>query len=507
MVTDTDHFMKLYKQEDFQSIPQNLRNEILNAITSNCENSNICSQYQDKEKLFLAWKTFFSGSRLSLKEFLGDHWSKLVFQHIVSCDHVVSDVNELILQSNEVNQERLCFLFELSESDWKPDLGIFLSKLPNLSHVTVNDFCDDDTISLIGRHCRQLSYLCVTLGPESFSEQQLSDDGFADLIDSQVERRTLKEINIANCFTSTVTAKTIINLGKVESLEKISLMWSHLVWMDLSMKFLGKDFSENRSVKVLAVKFGFDYYESSNNFISLSKGVHLISQVFPALDEFVVVNFYELNSEEDLETLTEKFGSKIKVVNVKKCRNLKKVEEMFPKVRKLELEIYMNPQVDPSLRFECLETLRINKEMFAIDFTLVHDILSLCSNIKTFGINSVSLSNYNEEKFIQLFNEKNHLHNLESFSLIFRSSCQITKSFLFCLLDNCRRIEKIENLLSWNLEHLDLDSLRQYEKVAMFARRSHWSLPWKGEDGKLFEVEGQHLALNNVVVGDLFDNF
>ena len=404
-----------------------------------------------------------------------------------------------------VFQERLCFLFELSESDWKPDLGVFLSRLPNLTSLTLNDFCDDDTISLVGRHCHRLSYLSVGLGPESFSEQQLSDDGFADLIDSQAEKRTLREINIANCFTSTLTAKTIINLGKVESLQKISLMWSHLIWMDLSMKFLGKDFTENKSVKVLGVKFGFDYYESSNNFISLSKGLNLISEVFPALEEFVVMNFCELDSEEDRETLKEKFGSKIQVVNIKKCRNLKTVEEMFPKVRKLELEIYMNPQVDPSLRFEYLEILNINKEMFAIDFQLIHDLLSLCRHIKTFRVNSVSMSNYNEEKFIQLFNEKNHLHNLETFSLIFRTSCQISKSFLFCLLENCRKLERIENLLTWSLEHLDLERLRRLGKVAMFARRSHWSLPWQAEDGRQFEVEGQHLG--PVQAEDLFDNF
>ena len=527
VMTDTDLFMQLYKHEDFQSIPQNLRNEIFDTISLNCEHSNVLSHYQDKEKLFLAWKTFFSGTKLSLKEFLGDHWSKLVFQHIIDSDGVF-DVNELVLQSNEVNQvtfelypnnnnsdakcpfqERLCFLFELSENDWKPDLGVFLSKLPNLTHVTLNDFCDDDTVSLIGRHCHQLTYLCVTLGPESFSEQQLSDDGFADLIDSQAERErpTLKEINIANCFTSTVTAKTIINLGKVKSLEKISLMWSHFIWMDLSMKFLGKAFTENRTVKVLAVKFGFDYYESSNNFISLSKGVNLISEVFPALDEFVVVNFYELNSEEDLETLKNKFGNKIKVVNVKKCRNLKKVEEMFPLVRKLELEIYMNPQVDANLRFECLENLSINKEMFAIDFQLIHDLLSLSSHIKIFRVSAVSMANYNEEKFIRLFTEKNHLQNLESFSLVFRTSCEITKSFLYCLLDHCKRLTKIENLLSWNLQHLELERLRESGKSAMFARRSHWSLPWRGEDGRMFEVEGQQLGGTSVVSEDLFDNF
>ena len=86
-------------------------------------------------------------------------------------------------------------------------------------------------------------------------------------------------------------------------------------------------------------------------------------------------------------------------------------------------------------------------------------------------------------------------------------SCEISHLFLYCLFENCKRIRKIENLLSWNLQHLDLDCLRQHGMAAMFARRSHWSLPWKGEDGRLFEVEGQHLHLSNVVAEDLFDNF
>ena len=104
VMTDTENFLRSYKDEDFQSIPQNLREEILNVIIRNCENSNTWSPYRDKDKLFTAWKTFFSGSTLTLKEFLGDHWSKLVFQHIVNSGDVVSEVTELLLQSNEVNQ-------------------------------------------------------------------------------------------------------------------------------------------------------------------------------------------------------------------------------------------------------------------------------------------------------------------------------------------------------------------------------------------------------------------
>ena len=47
-----------------------------------------------------------------------------------------------------------------------------------------------------------------------------------------------------------------------------------------------------------------------------------------------------------------------------------------------------------------MENLSINKEMFAIDFQLIHDLLSLSSHIKIFRVSAVSMANYNEEKFI-----------------------------------------------------------------------------------------------------------
>ena len=195
-----------------------------------------------------------------LDEFLGDHWSRLVFSHVVSSQEQFTAIKTLTLTSREVNQERLCFLFEISESKWKPELGSFLWRLPNLTHLTVNDFCDDDTVSMIGKHCHNLLYLRVSLGPESFSEQQLSDEGFSDLIEYQLARPSLREVDIADCFTSAVTAKTILNFAKLQTVVKLHVMWSHFIWMDLSIRFLGRDFGHNHAIKVLSVKFGFDNF-------------------------------------------------------------------------------------------------------------------------------------------------------------------------------------------------------------------------------------------------------
>ena len=61
-------------------------------------------------------------------------------------------------------QERLCFLFELKESRWKPQLRVMLHKLPNLTTVTLHDFCDDDTLSMVAHQCHHLANLTITLG-------------------------------------------------------------------------------------------------------------------------------------------------------------------------------------------------------------------------------------------------------------------------------------------------------------------------------------------------------
>ena len=47
---------------------------------------------------------FYPSDKLVLKEFLGHHWSKMVFSHIVNNPKVYEDIKQLVLQSNEINQ-------------------------------------------------------------------------------------------------------------------------------------------------------------------------------------------------------------------------------------------------------------------------------------------------------------------------------------------------------------------------------------------------------------------
>lgn len=488
--------------ESFEAIPGHLKKEILKIIKM--RNENWHSRSVAKDKVFKAWLTFFTGPDLVLEEFLGDHWSRLVFSHVIKSKEKLPEIKTVNLTSREVNQERLCFLFEISESKWKPDLGIFLSQLPNLTHLTVNDFCDDDTVSMIGKYCHNLLYLRLSLGPESFSEQQLSDEGFSDLIEFQQGRPSLREVDIADCFTSAVTAKTILHFAKLPTVTKLHVMWSHFIWMDLSIRFLGKEFIQNNAVKVLSVKFGFDNFENSKYFNADQGAINFISRVFPSLDELRIFNLCELDTEEEIVNLRDTIGDKLKIASIKKCKNLKVISQMLPNVEKLDLGILMCPDTS-GVVFDNLTEISIQKDMFALEFQFIYSMLSSCTKVKVFKVFALKIANYDEQELIQLFSSKKHLQNLEVFSLNFRTSSPITSQLVHFLVSTCPHLDRIETLLSWNLEGLDYDLLVSHGKSVMFARKNHWSLPWKTEDGCVHDLESDNMVGGQGGMGDLFD--
>jgi len=492
-------FVQNHAIEIIQCLPPELRNEIFNAI----EKISVLQPNYPADNVFKAWQMFFSSDKLVLKEFLGHHWSKLVFSYLVNSSKVFEDVNQLVLQSNEINQadqERRCFLFELSESCWKPELKTLLSsRLPSLVSVTLHDFCDDDTLSLVGHHCHHLSHLHISLGPESYREQQLSDDGFSDLIDIQAERGTLRELNIAECHSASVTAKTVLNLAKIPSLAILHLMLDHFKWMEISMRFLGEKFSPSKSVRTLVIKdsgrldFRFPDLRSKD-------GVNFVKALFPEVISYRIMDVWMYHGSK-LRTI---FDSKIYGGSVKKVRSLTFVHEMFMDAKSLSIEIIMNPKLEAHIRFDNLQDLTVIKEMFKIEFELIHDLLRSCPCIKKFKVEATSLADYNESKFMSLFHDTPHLRALEQFSLNFRISCKISMSFLSLLLETCRQLEYVGNLLTWEVSPEDMSAVEKLGKVAMFASRHHWSLPWRAEDGTLHEHTSSVTAS---AAGDMFDNY
>jgi hypothetical protein len=61
--------------------------------------------------------------------------------------------------------ERLSYVYEVTETVWKPQLRLLLSRrLTALTRLTLAQFCDDDTLCLVGQCCPLLQLLRSTLG-------------------------------------------------------------------------------------------------------------------------------------------------------------------------------------------------------------------------------------------------------------------------------------------------------------------------------------------------------
>ena len=318
----------------------------------------------------------------------------------------------------------------------------------------------------------------------------------------QAERGTLRELNIAGCHSKSVTAKTVLNLAKIPSLEVLHLVIDHFKGLAVSMKFFSANFSPSKSVRTLVI------HDGRHDYSQLRGDINFVRAVFPEVISYRIMDldrlFEFLDDSKFGSILRTKFDRKIHGGSVKRVsvRNLTSVHEMFQDAKSLSIEIEMNPKLEEHIRFDNLQDLTVMKEKFNIEFELIHDLLRSCSRIKKFKVEATSLADYNEAKFIRLFHDTRHLRDLEHFSLSFRISCKITMSFLILLLETCPHLKYVGNLLTWEVSPDDMNDVRKLGKVAMFASRYHWSLPWRAEDGSLYEVSDSPGAFR-----DMFDNY
>ena len=67
----------------------------------------------------------------------------------------------------------------------------------------------------------QIKSLCLVNSP--FQDQQLTDDGFDELIAAQEKFLTLRELDIKDCFSHSLSARTVLSLHRVTSLTSLHL--------------------------------------------------------------------------------------------------------------------------------------------------------------------------------------------------------------------------------------------------------------------------------------------
>ena len=92
---------------------------------------------------------------------------------------------------------------------------------------------------------------------------------------------------------------------------------------------------------------------------------------------------------------------------------------------------------------------------------------------------SLKLANYKEDRLLNLFRSKSHLQGLRELELHFRTSAPITDAVLHWLVVHCPRLERLGNLLSWDLGNLNRELVEEAGGVLVLAKKSHWSLPWR----------------------------
>ena len=88
-------------------LPYSLRDDILTQLEQKCQHHHDrVFRFADSSysAMTTIWLHLHVSDTLVLREFLGYHWSSLIFQHIASHDKIYPDIKKLTLQSNEVNQ-------------------------------------------------------------------------------------------------------------------------------------------------------------------------------------------------------------------------------------------------------------------------------------------------------------------------------------------------------------------------------------------------------------------
>merc|ERR1711874_606823 len=131
------------------------------------------------------------------------------------------------------------------------------------------------------------------------------------------------------------------------------------------------------------------------------------------------------------------------------------------------------------------------KETLPISFGVIADILRHSSLLVEFYATTTKICDANDATFVELFLATPHLALLEVFSLCL--TCPelptITGRLAMFLLGHCPNIRRIDRLVTWNIDEdqLDREKIAEAGCSVVMARRSHWSLPWRADDGSFID--------------------
>eukprot|EP00088_Acartia_fossae_P047343 TRINITY_DN5131_c0_g1_i3.p1 TRINITY_DN5131_c0_g1~~TRINITY_DN5131_c0_g1_i3.p1 ORF type:complete len:584 (+),score=79.14 TRINITY_DN5131_c0_g1_i3:43-1794(+) len=476
-----------------------------------CESDHAC---------FLPWKLFASQSKLlNLSEVFSEGSGGNEILHFVldSEPESVQHFSKLVLSSCEISSTNLSYTYEVTDSIWKPQLHTLFTKLVNISHLVLKYFCDDDTLSIVGKFCKNLHYLEIHLLPETMKDQQLTDEGFEDLIQYQVRHPSIKEINLKECYSQSVTSRSTISLSEIPSLHTLHIRSFHLSWISLQICNSKRDtFPASTTLKNLSINFftdGSEVMDTMKNCFDVvpePRFVQFLLELIPLFfNRLERINLDGIHGDLlPIKDETLRFLKNVVSLRIKKLPRLLELTESLPRLQ--ELELYYVPFStttfdescpSPLPPFQSLTKLSIYKDSFRHSILLsdLKHLLHATPALRDLKIHQLTiktkrnedLDNINEDELINLFESIPHLRNLTTLHLILNDSRCLTERTLMFLLSHCPWLEDLNNLLYWNVSYdtLDVKYLTGLGYSISYGSRYHWGLPWKGDDGTVYDPE------------------
>jgi len=511
----------------FHSLPLILREsvyyEMQDTLISRQDNAfSITSEHVSRSAAdftsFLPWKLLHSHSKiLNLSElFTEGVGGGEIFQHIVESDsEKYSHFSRVILSSCDVSTN-LSYIYQVTDSIWKPQLEVFLDKLTNISHLTLKYFCDDDTLAMVGKLCKNLHNLEIQLLPETVKDQQLTDDGFDDFIQYQLRNPSLKEINLKECYSHSITSRSTISLSEIPTLHCMHIRSFHLSWISLQICNRKRDtFPASQTLKHISINFftnGSEVLDTIKNCFDVvpePRFVQFLLDLIPLIfNKLETIHLDGIHG--DLLPVKDETFRFLKNVVTMRIKKFPRLLDLTPYLYCLEdLEIHHVPfifaekedKIGQNCYFPNLRKLTIYRDGFRHSI-LLSDLIALINltpALKQLKIHQLTLkSKFNDEivnseenEFINLFQQLPHLKNLTSLDLFLGNGSILTERTVRFLIDTCPHLETIQNLLYWgvSLDALDITYINSQGFCIKFASRYHWGLHWKGDDGVIHDPD------------------
>ena len=198
-----------------------------------------------------------------------------------------------------------------------------------------------------------------------------------------------------DAFSHSISSRTVLSLGRIPSLNSLSLRSFHFSWLNLALRLKSAWYPPNLNLRHFTINFfanSHNMFYSRHEFIDgvpeeefVISILQHIPRFFPNLQTFHVDGIHG-----DVLTLNNETSSALSLVNVlriQKCENVLEIAKSMPKLYCLDLNYYPLKKVPSTLQKPILSNLtklKINRDNYRIGL--------FCNDLRLLLMNAVVLN-------------------------------------------------------------------------------------------------------------------